>query len=106
MTALFGLSNLLNIYYLKCGYKGMLYKRELYPQIQQMSIYGWLLAAVANNFGTFAGTLVVKRKVCTFWGAFFNGIGLFIPLLNILVFIYRFGNKENMLQSMILTQCQ
>eukprot|EP00487_Bulimina_marginata_P004717 TRINITY_DN21650_c0_g1_i1.p1 TRINITY_DN21650_c0_g1~~TRINITY_DN21650_c0_g1_i1.p1 ORF type:complete len:263 (+),score=28.46 TRINITY_DN21650_c0_g1_i1:174-962(+) len=75
LTALFGLANLMQIHYLFCGHQGMLLRHERFPKVSQMSVYGWLLAATANNFGTFAGTLVVKRRVCTFYGALFNAIG-------------------------------
>jgi len=106
LTALFGLANLMQIHYLFCGHEGMEYRREIFPKITQMSAYGFLLAATANNFGTFAGTLVVKRVVCTFWGAFFNAIGLLIPLFNILFFMYRFNEEENMMESTFLSQCR
>jgi len=105
LTALFGLANLMQIHYLFCGHHGMVLRNEIYPKITQMSVYGWLLAATANNFGTFAGTLVVKRMVSTFWGAFFNAIGLLIPLFNILFFVYRFNHKESIIDSTFLTQC-
>jgi len=105
LTALFGLANLMQIHYLVCGHEGMLYRHDLFPRITRMSVYGWLLAATANNFGTFAGTLVVKRQVCTFWGAFFNAIGLLIPLFNIFFFMYRFNEQENMMASTFLSQC-
>lgn len=106
LTALFGLANLMQIHYLVCGHEGMQYRREVFPKITQMSVYGWLLAATANNFGTFAGTLVVKRVVCTFWGAFFNAIGLLIPLFNIFFFMYRFNDEESMMASTLLSQCR
>eukprot|EP00485_Elphidium_margaritaceum_P007648 CAMPEP_0202697212 /NCGR_PEP_ID=MMETSP1385-20130828/10533_1 /ASSEMBLY_ACC=CAM_ASM_000861 /TAXON_ID=933848 /ORGANISM="Elphidium margaritaceum" /LENGTH=381 /DNA_ID=CAMNT_0049353601 /DNA_START=62 /DNA_END=1207 /DNA_ORIENTATION=- len=105
LTALFGLANLMQIHYLKCGHQGMEYRNEIFPKITQMSAYGWLLAATANNFGTFAGTLVVKRVVCTFWGAFFNAVGLLIPVCNILFFMYRFNEEESMIASTLFTQC-
>jgi len=105
LTALFGLSNLMQIHYLFCGAEGMRYRNQLFPRITRMSAYGWLLAATANNFGTFAGTLVVKRVVCTFWGAAFNFVGLLIPLFNILFFVYRFNEEENMMSSTFLSQC-
>lgn len=105
LTALFGLANLMQIHYLICGHQGMVYRHQVFPKITQMSVYGWLLAATANNFGTFAGTLVVKRQVCTFYGALFNAIGLLIPLFNILFFMYRFNDEEDMMSSTLLFQC-
>lgn len=74
LTALFGLANLMQIHYLFCGHEGMEYRREVFPKITQMSAYGFLLAATANNFGTFAGTLVVKVE--SFSSLFFYGIHL------------------------------
>ena len=70
-----------------------------------MSIYGWLLAAVANNVGTFMGTLVVKYNVRLFWGAFFNAIGVLIPVFNIATFVHRFHKQENLLDHIFLTDC-
>ncbi|CAF4754794.1 unnamed protein product, partial [Rotaria sp. Silwood2] len=63
-----------------------------------------LLAAVANNFGTFAGTLVVQQKVSSCWAAFYNAIGLLIPVVGTLSFQLRVPH-ENILYSILLNKC-
>jgi hypothetical protein len=104
LTAIFSLSTLLQWHYLYCGPSGMLFRQQLFPSYTRYSAYLALLAAVANNFGTFAGTLVVQQKVSSFWGAFFNAIGLLIPVIATLAFQLRVAH-ENIFHSLILNRC-
>ncbi|CAF1298901.1 unnamed protein product [Adineta steineri] len=104
LTAIFSLSTLLQWHYLYCGPNGMMLRHQLFSSYTKYSAYLALLAAVANNFSTFAGTLVVQQKVTSFWGAFFNAIGLLIPVVATLVFQLRVPH-ENILHSMILNKC-
>jgi len=106
MTAFFALQNLVQLHYLACGAEGLQYRTELFPRTVQWSPYVALLAGVANNFGTFAGTVVVKKRVSSFVGAFFNAIGLLIPVIAMLIFISRFGSEENIFHHLSLTQCR
>lgn len=46
---------------------------------------------VANNFGTFAGTLVIQGRVTQRTAGVFNAMGLLIPVLNIALFVWREG---------------
>jgi hypothetical protein len=72
LTAIFSLSTLLQWHYLYCGPSRMILRHQLFPSFTRCSAYLALLAAVANNFGTFAGTLVVQQKVSSFRGSFFQ----------------------------------
>jgi phosphate/sulfate permease len=82
----------------------MILLHQLFPSYTRYSAYLTLLAAVANNFGTFVGTLVVQQKVTSFWGAFFNAIGLLISAVATLAFQLRVS-RENILYSMMLNKC-
>ncbi|CAF1302443.1 unnamed protein product [Adineta ricciae] len=104
LTAIFSLSTLLQWHYVYCGPSSILMRQQLFPSYTKYSAYLALLAAVANNFGTFAGTLVVQQKVSSFWGAFFNAIGLLIPVVATLAFQIRVPH-ENILHSMLLHKC-
>ncbi|CAF1443469.1 unnamed protein product [Rotaria sp. Silwood1] len=104
LTAIFSFTTLLQWHYLYCGPSGMILRHELFPSYTKYSAYLALLAAVANNFGTFAGTLVVQQKVSSFWGAFFNAIGLLIPVVGTLTFQLRVPH-ENILYSILLNKC-
>jgi hypothetical protein len=104
LTAIFSLTTLVQIHYLKCGSAGMLLREQMYPNLTRHSAYLSLLAAVANNFGTFAGTLVVQQKVSSFWGAFFNAIGLLIPVVASLALQLRVPN-EDMISNILLSKC-
>ena len=104
LTAIFSLATLLQWQYLYCGTSGMILRQQLFPSFTRFSTYLSLLAAVANNFGTFAGTLVVQQKVSSFWGAFFNAIGLLIPVVATLAFQLRVP-EENIFHSMLLNKC-
>ena len=104
LTAMFSLATLLQWQFLYCGASGMVLRHQLFPAFTRFSTYLSLLAAVANNFGTFAGTLVVQQKVSSFWGAFFNAIGLLIPVVATLAFQLRVP-EENILHSMLLNKC-
>ena len=104
LTAMFSLATLLQWQYLYCGPDALILRQKLFPAFTQFSAYLALLAAVANNFGTFAGTLVVQQKVSSFWGAFFNAIGLLIPVVAALAFQSRVPH-ESIFQSMLLSKC-
>jgi hypothetical protein len=104
LTAIFSLTTLLQWHYLYCGTSGMILRQQLFPSHTRYSAYLALLAAVANNFGTFAGTLVVQQKVSSFWGAFFNAIGLLIPVVATLAFQLRVPD-ENILYALMLNKC-
>ena len=104
LTAMFSLATLLQWHFVYCGTGGMILRHQLFPSFTKSSAYLALLAAVANNFGTFAGTLVVQQKVTSFWGAFFNAIGLLIPVVATLAFQIRVP-YENIFSSMLLNKC-
>lgn len=104
LTAMFSLSTLLQWHYVYCGPSSMQLRQQLFPSYTRYSAYLALLAAVANNFGTFAGTLVVQQKVSSFWGAFFNAIGLLIPVVATLAFQLRVPH-ESIVQSLTLGRC-
>ena len=104
LTAIFSLSTLLQWHFVYCGTSGMILRQQLFPSYTRYSAYLALLAAVANNFGTFAGTLVVQQKVSSFWGAFFNAIGLLIPVVATLAFQIRVPH-ENIFSSLLLNKC-
>ena len=104
LTAIFSLTTLLQWQYLYCGSSGMILRHQLFPSFTRASAYLALLAAFSNNFGIFAGTLVIKQKVSAFWGAILNVIALLIPLLAMLVFQLRLPH-ENILHSVILNKC-
>jgi len=104
MTAFFACENLLMTHYLICGSSGLAHRAHLFPKTTQWSAYIALLAGVANNFGTFAGTVVVKKRVSSFIGAFFNAIGLLIPVITMFVFMSR-NPEENMFYYLTLMEC-
>merc|ERR1711916_90407 len=58
--------------------------------LQMRYVFEALLAVVANNFGTFAGTLVIQNKVDQTSGGIYNAIGLLIPVLNLVGFLSRY----------------
>ena len=101
LTAIFSLTTLLQWHYLyPVESSGMILRHDLFPSFTKIILpILALLAAVANNFGTFAGTLVVQQKVTSFWGAFFNAIGLLIPVVATLAFQLRVPH-ENIFSSM------
>merc|ERR1712139_222634 len=68
---------------------GMAALQSAAPAFCQWSALQALLAVVANNFGTFAGTLVIQRRVSQRSAGIFNAIGLLIPVLNIAAFLLR-----------------
>merc|ERR1711971_476432 len=104
-TAIFGLINLMQIHYLRCGHQGMLYRRQLFPNITRMTPYQYLLAAVVNNFGTFLLTLVIKKKIQPLQAGLVNAMSSLITLLNFALFVVRFNHEENVISSTFLTQC-
>jgi hypothetical protein len=89
LTAIFALICLLQVRYLWLGMDGMIRMKEQYPNIVQWSTYEALLAVVANNFGTFAGTLVLHNKVTQRNAGVYNAVGLMIPVMNLLGFCTR-----------------
>lgn len=58
-----------------------------FPDVARWSCYEALLAVVANNFGTFSGTLVIQNRVPQRLAGIFNAIELLIPVLNALGFV-------------------
>merc|ERR1711916_259844 len=90
LTALFASISLLQMRYLFEGSAGMARMSVLYPEIVRFSVYEALLAVVANNFGTFAGTLVIQNKIDQTSGGIYNAIGLLIPVLNLVGFLSRY----------------
>merc|ERR1712146_585522 len=73
--------------YLGLGSAGMSALTAAEPAFCRWSAYQALLAVVANNFGTFAGTLVIQRRTTQKQAGIFNAIGLMIPVLNIFAFL-------------------
>eukprot|EP01038_Epipyxis_sp_PR26KG_P008553 gene8553-11559_t len=93
LTALFAMTALIQTRYLgKSPSTIMQNMNTLYPHIVRWSCYNSLLAVVANNFGTFAGTLVIQKRVSQETAGKFNAIGLFVPVLNILAFCIKYPN--------------
>jgi len=90
LTALFASISLLQIRYLFEGSAGMVAMNIFSPEIVRFSVYEALLAVVANNFGTFAGTLVIQNKVDQKSAGVYNAIGLLIPVLNLVGFLSRY----------------
>lgn len=90
LTAIFATISLLQVRYLFSGSTGIQKMALLYPDIVRWSCYEALLAVVANNFGTFAGTLVLQNKVDQKTAGMFNAIGLLIPVLNLFAFLLRY----------------
>jgi hypothetical protein len=90
LTALFATIGLMQLRYLVSGAMGMATLAKLYPNIARWSVYQALLAVVANNFGTFAGTLVIQGRVSQEAAGLYNALGLMIPVLNILAFLVRY----------------
>ena len=87
MTAAFALLALLQLRYLALGSAGMAAFAAAEPEFCRWSTYQALLAVVANNFGTFAGTLVIQRRATQKQAGLYNAIGLLIPVLNIVAFL-------------------
>lgn len=86
MTALFALLGMLQLRYFALGPSGMSAFVAAQPAFARWSAYQALLAVVANNFGTFAGTLVIQRRKTQKQAGLYNAIGLMIPVMNILSF--------------------
>ena len=97
LTAVFATISLLQLRYLSSGVAGMTTMAQLYPDIVRWSCYEALLAVVANNFGTFSGTLVLQNKVSQKTAGMFNAVGLLIPVLNLLGFCVRYPGAINSL---------
>lgn len=89
LTAVFASISLLQLRYLVSGSTGLSSMSLVYPELVRWSTYEALLACVANNFGTFAGTLVIQNKVSQKSAGIFNALGLLIPVLNFMAFIVR-----------------
>lgn len=87
LTAIFASIALLQTRYLFSGPAGMQAMLQRYPEVVRWSCYEALLAVVANNFGTFAGTLVLQNRVPQPLAGLFNALGLFIPVLHVLGFV-------------------
>mmetsp|Transcript_61530 Transcript_61530/g.91484 ORF Transcript_61530/g.91484 Transcript_61530/m.91484 type:complete len:425 (+) Transcript_61530:33-1307(+) len=87
MTALFASLSLLQLRYLLLGPAGMMQLCIAEPDFCHWSALQALLAIVANNFGTFAGTLVIQRQTSQKKAGFYNAIGLLVPVLNIVTFL-------------------
>lgn len=96
MNLIFALTGLLQFHYLFWGYEGMIYLQNAFPKLTRMAVYGFLGAALANNFGTFAGTLVLKRKMNVFNAAVLNVIAALVPLLEVGVFVVRYNREERL----------
>ena len=90
LTAIFASTALIQCRYLLSGVEGMQRLVTLYPDIARWSTYNALLAVVANNFGTFVGTLVVQNKIPQPIGGMFNAIGLLIPVFNVIAFAIKY----------------
>eukprot|EP01036_Dinobryon_divergens_P026119 gene26119-34729_t len=97
LTAVFATISLLQLRYLSSGLAGMTKMAQLYPDIVRWSCYEALLAVVANNFGTFSGTLVLQNKVSQKTAGIFNAVGLLIPVLNLVGFCVRYPGAINSL---------
>ena len=97
LTAVFATISLLQLRYLSSGVAGMTKMAQLYPDIVRWSCYEALLAVVANNFGTFSGTLVLQNKVSQKTAGIFNAVGLLIPVLNLVGFCVRYPGAINSL---------
>lgn len=87
MTAVFASLSLLQLRYLALGPAGMMKLSKLAPAFCHWSALQGLLAVVANNFGTFSGTLVIQRRVSQNEAGIFNALGLLVPVLNIAAFL-------------------
>lgn len=92
LTAIFATVAMLQGRYLFSGAAGMQAMALQYPEIVRWSAYEALLAVVANNFGTFAGTLVLQNKVPQPVAGAFNAMGLLIPVLHVLAFTLMTAN--------------
>lgn len=86
----------LQIHYLSCGHQGMAYLQETFPKSTQMSVYGYLVAAVSNNFGGFVGTLVLRKRVNLFQSAILIVVASFLPLVNAARFVAQYHGQERM----------
>ena len=89
LTALFASISLLQVRYIFEGSAGMVAMNAFSPEIVRFSVYEALLAVVANNFGTFAGTLVIQNKVNQKSAGIYNAMGLLIPVFNLVGFLIR-----------------
>lgn len=87
MTALFATLPLLQLRYLSLGPEGMAAFVRTQPVFCAWSSLQALLAVVANNFGTFAGTLVIQRRTSQQIAGVFNALGLLVPVLNIAAYL-------------------
>ena len=90
LTAIFAIISLLQVRYLWLGSAGMQSMLSQFPEIVRWSCYEALLAVTANNFGTFAGTLVLQNKVNQRTAGMFNAIGLMIPVMNVIGLLFRY----------------
>lgn len=90
LTACFASLGLIQIHYLYSGSEGITRLIATHPDVCRWGAYQALLAVVANNFGTFAGTLVIQKRVSQKQAGLYNAIGLLIPVLNVLAFLARF----------------
>ena len=97
-TAFFGMAAAVQFHFLMLGQQGMIYLQETFPKLTQMAVYGTLGAALANNFGAFAGTLVLKKKLSIVQAVLLNTIVIPVPLVAIAVFVARFHRQENLLE--------
>lgn len=87
MTALFATLSLLQLRYLVLGPAGIKSFVSSHPAFCSWSAVQALLAVVANNFGTFAGTLVIQRRSSQRTAGVFNALGLLIPVVNIVAYL-------------------
>lgn len=90
LTACFATIALLQTRFILSGTEGMMLMAVKYPHVVRWSVYEALLAVVANNFGTFAGTLVLQGKVSQQRAGLVNALGLLIPVFNLIGFLVRY----------------
>jgi len=95
-TMFFGMAGLLQIHYLVHGYQGMVALHAMYPKLTRMAVYGFLGAALANNYGTFAGTLVIKRKMSIVTAAMINAMAALVPIVEVSLFALRYHDEERL----------
>lgn len=92
----FGNAALLQIHYLVRGHLGMVALHRMYPKLTRMAVYGFLGAALANSFGTFAGTLVLRRQINIFDAAVVNLVAAMVPILEVSLFAIRYHEEERL----------
>ena len=63
---IFGMIGWLQVHYLVWGHQGMIYLQSTFPKTTQMTVYGYLGAALANNLTAFFGTLVESLFLSAF----------------------------------------